>query len=73
MDVMIPFNGITPKSEVGFNPDLKYKIYKGNVKKQNGLIFLEPGESQDISIEPSLVELSYTTMRNKSDNVNLKT
>jgi len=73
---MIPFNGITPKGEVGINPaypDLKYKIYKGNVKKQNGLIFLEPGESQYISVEPRLVELRYTTMRNKSDNVNLKT
>jgi hypothetical protein len=76
MDVTIPFNGIIPKGEVGLNPaypDLNYQVYLGKVIKKNGITKIVKDILLDISIEPRLVDLRYTTMRNKSENVNLKT
>lgn len=76
MDVIIPFNGILPKGEIGINPaypDLNYKIYLGKISKFNNFSYVDKVEQLDISIEPRLVDLGYTTMRNKSEHVNLKT
>lgn len=75
MDIVIPFNGILPKGEIGINPaypDLQYKVYLGKVSNEKEFSYVEPVKELDISIEPRLVELRYTTMRNKTEQVNLK-
>lgn len=76
MDVSIPFNGIIPKGEVGINPahpELNYKVYTTHVENTKGKINIELEKQINISLEPRLVSLRYTTMRNKSEQVNLKT
>ncbi len=75
MDVTIPFNGIMPKGEVGINPahpDIKYKTYIGEAEVKKGFTYVNLGKQIDVVIEPRLVALRYTTMRNKAEDINLK-
>ncbi len=68
MHIAIPFNGVFPKGEVGINPaypDLRYRIYQGKPYEKNGYIYLEIGKELDIEIAPQLINLRFTTMRNK--------
>lgn len=68
-DILIPFNNITIKGEVGINPvfaNLKYKIFKTNIIKDDDddLIF-QKGEETNVKIVPQLVELDKLMMRRK--------
>jgi len=74
MGVVIPFNGIMPKGEIGINPawpDLKYKVYVG--KETNGPIagemYVEPGKEINAKIVARLVDHRVSIMRSqgKSD------
>jgi hypothetical protein len=75
MGILSPFNGIIPKGESGINPaypNLKYKIYEGNVTSNKEGTFIEPTNKLDISIAPRLIDLKYTFMRNASNINQLK-
>ena len=73
MDIEIPFNGVIPKGEVGINPalpDLAYKVFRGKyVIGDSGFSYVEPAEELDISVEPKLVDLRYSSMRNKQEKI----
>ncbi|RLC35357.1 hypothetical protein DRH14_01165 [Candidatus Shapirobacteria bacterium] len=65
VDIVIPFNGMVPKGEVGINPaypNLQYKVYRATPVKKRGCLYLEPGKEQDIRIVPRLVDPRFTTM-----------
>jgi hypothetical protein len=68
MDVVVPFNGVIPKGEIGINPaypNLKYEIYEGRVYKEDGYSFVEPVRKLAVEIVPRLVDLKLAIMRNK--------
>lgn len=65
MNIIIPFNGIIPKGEIGINPaypELKYKIYSTKTYIDSGKIFIEPKKKQNIEIVPKLVDPKFTIM-----------
>jgi len=69
MDIVVPFNGIIPKGEVGINPaypDLKYKAYSCRILKDGNVIYLNPVKELNINLIPKLVDLKFTFMRNKA-------
>jgi hypothetical protein len=69
MDIEIPFNGVMPKGEVGINPalpHLTYKVFRGKyISDHSGFKYVEPAKELDISIEPKLVDLRYSSMHSK--------
>jgi len=68
MNLIVPFNGIIPKGEVGINPayaDLKYKVYTSKANIDNGDLFIELGKEVNINIIPKLVDLKFNFMRNR--------
>ncbi|MEK7651475.1 MAG: hypothetical protein AAB377_03035 [Patescibacteria group bacterium] len=70
MDVVIPFNGVIPKGEIGINPawpDLKIKAYVGREIKKPGMsgMYIEPKREIKIKIVPRLVDHRITIMRSK--------
>lgn len=68
MNIVVPFNGLVPKGEVGINPayaDLKYKTYTSKVNFNDGELFLELEKEVKINIMPKLVDLKFNFMRNK--------
>ncbi|MFA5742641.1 MAG: hypothetical protein WCX77_02655 [Candidatus Paceibacterota bacterium] len=72
MDIVIPFNGIMPKGEVGINPaytNLDYEIFTSRIYDKNGCAYLEPKERTKINIVPKLVDLKFTSMRNKDHQI----
>ncbi len=66
-DIVIPFNGIVPKGEVGINPayidNTKYAIYQTKVTDHSGK--LEITNKLDMRISSRLIDLKYTLMRNR--------
>jgi len=68
MNVVVPFNGVFPKGEVGINPaypDLKYKVFKSKTVFRDNLMLLELIKELKIRIAPRLVDPKFTTLRNK--------
>lgn len=69
MDVIVPFNGVFPKGEIGINPaypDLEYKVYVGKVFNENGLTYIKQENEIEVDIVPKLVDLRFTVMRNNT-------
>lgn len=73
MGVVIPFNGVIPKGEIGINPawpDLKYKIYQG--KEIDGPIanemYVKPGKEIHAKITARLVDHRISIMRSGGKN-----
>ena len=70
MDIVIPFNGVIPKGEIGINPaypNLKYNTYIGEVENKNEHTFLHPKKQIQLDITPKLVDLKFTFMRSKEN------
>ena len=64
--VVLPYNAILPKGEVGLNPAypyLKYRIFKGKVWRENNASYVAPMKQLEITIEPRLAELNMLLMR----------
>lgn len=67
--VIIPFNGCFPKGEIGINPAfpfLKYKAYSTLLKPEGDFLFIDRLNEIDLKIIPRLIDLRFTTLRNKS-------
>jgi len=67
-DIILPYNAVLPKGEVGLNPAypyLKYRIFKGRVWKEKGNSYVTAEKQLEISIEPRLAELDGLLMRKK--------
>jgi len=65
LNLIIPFNGIIPKGEVGINPaypELKYKIYLAESYKEENKMYLKPTKEQNVQIVPRLVDPKFTAM-----------
>ena len=65
LNLVIPFNGIIPKGEVGINPaypELKYKIYLAESYKEENKMYLKPTKEQTVQIVPRLVDPKFTAM-----------
>ena len=67
--VIIPFNSIIPKGEIGLNPahlnNFKYKIYDAeNIHEKNGALFIEKGKVQQIQVATRLVDHRHLFLRN---------
>ncbi len=74
MNIAITFNGVIPKDEVGINPacpDLKYQFYTSKTFRENDFLRIEPEKEIDINVMPKLVDLKFTTMRNKDHLCNI--
>lgn len=72
MGVVVPFNGIIPKGEVGINPawpDLKTRVYVGRETKGPVLnsMYIEPEKEIQVKIVPRLVDHRITIMRSKGN------
>lgn len=72
MNIVVPFNGIMPKGEVGINPahpNLSYKTYSTKVYSDKpGEMYLDLQKELNLDIVPKLVDPKFTSMRNKSGN-----
>jgi len=68
-NIVVPFNGVMPKGETGINPafpDLEFEVFKTCVHKVNeDEIFLTPKTRIEIQLVPRLIDLKFTTLRNK--------
>ena len=67
--VIIPFNSIIPKGEIGLNPahlnNFKYKIFDAeNIQERDGVLYLEKGKQQQIEIATRLVDHQHLFLRN---------
>ncbi len=70
-NVLIPFNGIIPKGEIGLNPayveNIQYNIYEGvNFKEKNNFLYIEKGAETNLKIATRLVEQKHLFMRNSN-------
>lgn len=68
-DILIPYNGIIPKGEIGLNPayleNLEYEVYEGiDYKVIDDFAYVKLGKKKNIKIAKKLVENKYTMMRN---------
>jgi len=66
MDIMLPFNGVIPKGELGINPaypKLRYNIYEGKIIHDAGTLMVEPGKQLNLAMVPRLIDLKYNFMR----------
>jgi hypothetical protein len=69
MGIVIPFNGVFPKGEIGINPanqELSFRSFRCKTHARDGFLFAEPVEELQLRFVPRLVDLKYTLMRNKS-------
>lgn len=72
MGVVMPFNGIMPKGEIGINPawpDLKYKIYLGREIKgpMKGEMYVEQDKEIQVKIVARLVDHRVSIMRSRGN------
>lgn len=68
MGIIVPFNGVFPKAEIGINPanqELSFRAFRCRNYKKDGFLFAEPIEELQLHFVPKLVELKHTLMRNK--------
>ena len=77
LKVIVPFNGIIPKGEIGINPaypELKYKIYLGRVlaegAEESSLVEIE--KELGFKLVPRLIDPKFVNMREQGrvDKVN---
>jgi hypothetical protein len=64
--IMILFNGVIPKGELGpnpANPDLKYRIFEGRIHEENGEQYFVQNRLLNVRIRPRLGDLKFTFMR----------
>lgn len=65
--IVIPFNGILPKGEVGINPtyieETKYSIYRAKPIDNEGTLIID--QELDIKVASKLIDLKHTLMRNR--------
>ena len=65
--VVIPFNGILPKGEVGINPtcieETKYSIYRAQPIDKKGTLVID--KELDVKVASRLIDLKHTLMRNR--------
>ena len=71
MGVVVPFNGVLPKGEIGINPawpDLKIKAYIGKETKDSspGAMYIERVKEISVKIVPRLVDYRIVIMRSKN-------
>lgn len=67
-NIVVPFNGLIPKGEVGINPaypDMTYEIFEGEVFCEKNGCWIEPRKKLDIEIVPRLVNPRHAFMRHK--------
>lgn len=68
-NILVPFNGLIPKGEVGINPAYsatKCRVFTGDVYNRNNDLFIEKKKELDIKIAPKLVDPRHTFMRDKT-------
>lgn len=68
MGIVVPFNGVFPKGEVGINPanqELSFRTFRCKTRANGGFLFAEPVEELKVRFVPRLVDLKHTRMRNK--------
>lgn len=67
--VIVPFNGLFPKGEVGINPaypEFEYEVYRADIKKRvDDELFLNIKNKTEVKFIPKLVDIKFTTLRNK--------
>lgn len=64
-NLILPFNGLLPKGEVGINPahsQLEYKIYDARPVYISDELYIEPTNALDIKIVPELINPSLAFM-----------
>lgn len=68
-NIVIPFNGIAPKGEIGINPafpNLDFEVFQTKIYKENiDEIFISPVNKINVQLTPRLIDLKFTTLRNK--------
>lgn len=73
-NILIPFNGIMPKGEIGINPafpELKFEIFETEILTDDSSeIFVIPKNKIRIEFVPKLVDLKFTTLRNRQHEKN---
>jgi len=65
-NVLLPFNGLLPKGEIGINPAFPQKnesVYSAELIYGKGSTIVRPIERVDCGVAPRLVDLKYTFMR----------
>lgn len=67
MNILFPFNGITPKWEIGINPafpELSYNIYTTKeISNDNNNLVLKKDKKLKVTIVPRIVDLKNSFMR----------
>lgn len=71
--ILIPFNGVMAKGEVGINPayinNVDYKVYEvAEVTKENNDFIVNLGNVTEITIPPRLVDIKHSFRRVKPTN-----
>ena len=71
MGVIIPFNGILPKGEIGINPalpDLNIKVYVGKEVKNSkkGSMYIDIDREVPVKIAPRLIDHRVSLMRSRA-------
>lgn len=75
LGLVIPFNGIIPKGEVGINPaypELKYKVYLAKSYQVDNKMYMEPIREQNVQIVPRLVDPKFTAMGENKKEIRIK-
>lgn len=76
-EILIPYNGIIPKGEIGLNPalldNLEYEVYEAkDYRIENDFAYVKMGDKKNIKIAKKLVENKYGMMRDYMSSVNEK-
>jgi hypothetical protein len=63
--LIIPFNGLLPKGEVGINPSypgLQYKIYRADTRHVDDELYMQPAQQLEVQLIPELINPNLTFM-----------
>jgi len=66
--VVLPYNAVLPKGEIGINPAnpyIKYRIFSARYWEENDYFYITPEKELPLVIEPRLVEFDMFFMRKK--------
>jgi hypothetical protein len=64
-NILLPFNGIMPKGEIGINPASRryeYKVYLAKPKRYDGELYFEKGEEINLNIVPKMIHPRHAIM-----------
>jgi hypothetical protein len=64
-NILLPFNGIMPKGEIGINPaskKYKYRVYLAKPKRYNGELYFEKGDEIKLNIVPKMIHPRHALM-----------